>query len=236
MQAPRHAIIIPACNEAECLGAVLDELHGVGIGAPAIVRVGVNGSRDETAKIARERGVIVAETSARGYGHGCLVAIESALQQYEVETLIFFAADGANDPRDLPALIAGYENGHNLVLGQRTGVAENRRVMPWKHRLANRLLGAWCGVLTGRMFRDLGPLRLIETKLFRRMNLRELTYGWTIEAQIRAVQLGANILEIPVHERPRLAGQQKVSGVSLRQTLRVGAAIFAAGWRTKRRN
>ena len=99
--------------------------------------------------------------------------------------------------------------------------------------VANRLFGILVGLLTGRFFTDLGPLRLIERDLFHALHLREWTYGWTIEAQIRAVLLGANIVEIPVRERARLAGEQKVGRVSWTRTLSVGMKIAAAGVRTR---
>ena len=107
--------------------------------------------------------------------------------------------------------------------------------MGWPHVLANRLLGAWCGLLNGRWFRDIGPLRLIERELFHRLRLREWTFGWTMEAQVAAARLGASMVEIPVRERPRLAGEQKVSKVNWRRTLFIGGQIALAGWRTRRR-
>jgi hypothetical protein len=59
-----------------------------------------------------------------------------------------------------------------------------------------------------------------------------MTFGWTIEAQIVAAKCGAKICEIPVRERLRLGGWQKVSGVSWRRTLAIGCQIVAAGFRT----
>ena len=86
--------------------------------------------------------------------------------------------------------------------------------------------------MAGRRFRDIGPLRLIERRLFHRLALQEWTYGWTIEAQISAAFQGAALVEVPVRERPRLAGEQKVSKVNWRRTLSVGCQIVRAGWRT----
>ena len=81
---------------------------------------------------------------------------------------IFFAAEGANDPADLARLLDAYARGSNFVLGCRTGLRQsgNREVMGWSHVVANRLLGAWCGLLTGRWFRDIGPLRPDRTRTF----------------------------------------------------------------------
>jgi len=232
----RYAVVIPACNEAACIGAVLAELSGALDPDRFILAVGINGSNDATLRLAREFGaqLIVAETASRGYGYGCQVAIDAvelATKESPVSGYLFVAADGANNPRDVVALVEKHREGFDMVLGSRTLRAASRSVMGWRQVLSNRILGAWCGILTGRFFADLGPLRFIDRSLFQQMQLHEWTYGWTIEAQIRAVQLGARICEVAVDERPRVAGNQKVSGVSWRHTIAVGAQIIAAGWR-----
>jgi glycosyltransferase involved in cell wall biosynthesis len=230
---PRIGIVIPACDEAPCIGAVLGELLQVVDANDYVVAVGVNGSSDATAAVARQFPVVVAETDARGYGHGCVAAIEALRREWpSVSAYIFFAADGASEPRDIERLATAYRSGAEFVLGSRTGLRRNWPAMTLPHVIANFTLALWCTLLTSRWFSDLGPLRLIERRLYEAMQLRELTYGWTIEAQIAAAQLRASILQLPVHERPRIAGAQKVSGVSWRRTFSIGCRIFAAGWRT----
>jgi glycosyltransferase involved in cell wall biosynthesis len=232
---PEIAVIIPACNEAACLGAVLDELLGAIDLEKLVIAVGVNGSTDASAEIARSRPVLVAETAARGYGYGCQAAINLTNNLCpSVRAYIFCAGDGANAPHDLARLTALFEQGYDFVLGSRTLRLGNWRAMTLRHMAANAMLGLWCGVLTGRRFTDLGPLRLISRPLFERIASREMTFGWTIEAQIAAVGLGAAIYEIPVTERRRIAGEQKVSGVTWRRTLGIGWQILAAGYRTWR--
>jgi hypothetical protein len=76
---------------------------------------------------------------------------------------------------------------------------------------------------------------LIERKLFEAIAPREMTFGWTIEPQIAAARLGAAICEVPASERPRLAGTQKVSGVTWRRTFAIGCRILAAGFRARLR-
>ena len=239
----RYAVIIPACNEAACIGAVIGELKAVLDEGKFMIAVGVNGSTDATFEIAKSCGVMAAQAAQRGYGYGCQAAVEavnaSLAPGEEVAGYLFVAADGANDPRDIAALVEKHQRGFDLVMGARTTLSKNRGVMNPQHVLANRVLGLLCGVLTlgygARWFADLGPLRLIDAGLFRRLALQEWTYGWTIEAQVRSVMLGAAVCEVPVLERPRLAGEQKISGVSLRKTLSVGRQIFLAGWRTRQK-
>ncbi|HEU4357027.1 MAG TPA: hypothetical protein VFR54_01090, partial [Xanthobacteraceae bacterium] len=58
------------------------------------------------------------------------------------------------------------------------------------------------------------------------LGMRELTYGWNIEMQMRAARAGLRILEIPVDYHRRRGGSSKVAG-SLIGTLRAGARILA---------
>lgn len=230
------AIIIPACDEEECIGPVLDELLAALGGEKFIIAVGVNSSADRTAEIARERGVLVAETHERGYGHGCQAAIDLVSGAApQVRAYIFLAGDGASDPRDVRSLVKAYEQGHAFVLGARTAALRNWRTMHVSHVIANFAVALWCGLLAGRWFKDLAPVRLIDRELFETIAPREMTFGWTIEPQIAAARLGASICEVAASERPRLAGQQKVSGVTWRQTFIIGCRILAAGWRARLR-
>jgi len=225
-------IIIPACNEEACIGPVLEELLAVIQPRKYAVAVGVNDSSDRTAEIARRYPVVVAETSARGYGHGCMAAIAGLTRTNPgVGAYVFFAGDGASDPRDIVRLVAAYEQGHAMVLGARTTSPRNWRAMTLPHVVANLALGLWCGLLSGRWFRDLGPLRLIERRLFETIAPREMTFGWTIEPQVIAAMSGATICEIPARERDRFGGEQKVSRVSWRRTFHIGCQIVAAGLR-----
>ena len=232
-ETPRIGIVIPACDEAPCIAAVLGELLAVVGRDKYAIAVGVNGATDRTAELARGFGVVVAETDTRGYGHGCMAAIDALRREApNVEAYVFFAADGASDPRDVLRLAEAYERGSDFVLGSRTGLTSNWPAMHVSHVVANFALGTWCTVLSRRWFTDLGPLRLIERRLFEAMSLRELTYGWTIESQIAAASLGARITQLPARERPRIAGMQKVSGVSWSRTFTIGCRIVEAGWRT----
>jgi glycosyltransferase involved in cell wall biosynthesis len=141
---PSIGIIIPACDEEACLGDVLDELLGTVDPKKFAVIVGVNGSSDRTAQIARDRGVLVTETSRRGYGHGCVAAIDLAKRTLpSLRAYIFFAGDGASDPRDLATLVSAHDAGADLVLGARTGRLSNWRTMKFSHVLANFALALW---------------------------------------------------------------------------------------------
>jgi hypothetical protein len=57
------------------------------------------------------------------------------------------------------------------------------------------------------------------------LGMREPTYGWNIEMQMRAAAAGLRILEIPVDYHCRIGGSSKVAG-SLRGSIKAGARIM----------
>jgi hypothetical protein len=82
--------------------------------------VGVNGSSDRTAEIARARRVCLRNgtTGLWAWLPGCDRPGNG--RHSELRAYIFFAGDGASDPRDVRTLVDAYEQGYAFVLGART--------------------------------------------------------------------------------------------------------------------
>jgi len=58
----------------------------------------------------------------------------------------------------------------------------------------------------------MSPFRAMRVDRLRRLGMREATYGWNLEMQMRAAAAGLRIREIPVDHRRRRGGVSKVSG------------------------
>ena len=231
----RVAVIVPVCNEEQALPGVLEGLCAVARAEGWLIAVGINGSTDRSETLARDAGVVVGVTRARGYGHGCLAGIDAALRaDPSVAVYAFAAGDGATDPADLRRVVARLREGFDLVLGERVSLPENRGPIGAARTAGNRWLARWAGWLGGRAFLDLGPVRAIRRQWLERIGPREMHLGWTIEMQVRAARLGARIDESPVRELPRSAGVQKVSTGSVWRRGAVGLAIARAGWAAAR--
>jgi hypothetical protein len=56
------------------------------------------------------------------------------------------------------------------------------------------------------------PFRAIRRDALEGLAMREETYGWNLEMQMRAARAGLRILEVPVNHRRRTGGASKVSG------------------------
>jgi hypothetical protein len=96
--------------------------------------------------------------------------------------------------------------------------------MLWHQVLAGHVAGWGIGVLYGVHYSDMCAFRAIERRALEGLQMREMTYGWNVEMQMRAAKEKLRILEIPLPCRARAGGRSKVAG-SLRGTLRAGSRI-----------
>src|ERR1700736_3023143 len=109
-------LVIPAWNEAEAIGAVLDEVPRA---AADQILVVVGGATDTTAAVARSHGARVLVQPAPGYGAACWAGAELALAE-GAEVVASLDGDYADPPADLPRLLAPLQDGRaDLVLGRR---------------------------------------------------------------------------------------------------------------------
>ena len=96
--------------------------------------------------------------------------------------------------------------------------------------LAGHLVGFILRLLYGVRYTDMGPFRAIRRDALERLRMREETYGWPLEMQMKAARARLRILEIPVNHRCRTGGESKVSG-TLRGTFVAGTRIIATLFR-----
>jgi glycosyltransferase involved in cell wall biosynthesis len=213
------SVIIPTYNEAEAIAGVIREFPG-DIVQEVIVADG--GSTDGTQDIARAAGARVLD-AGRGYGRACQAGADAAVSS----VLVFLDGDGA-DRGDLLGLIAGpvLAGTHDFVLASRTRGPRDPGAMLWHQVLAGRVAGWSMGALYGVRFSDMCAYRAIGRDALRRLDMREMTYGWNIEMQMKAARAKLRIEEVTVPYRCRVGGRSKVAG-SLRGTMRAGGKIVS---------
>ncbi len=85
-------------------------------------------------------------------------------------------------------------------------------------------------LLYGVSYTDMCPFRAIRRNALEKLGMKEQTYGWNLEMQMRAARAGLRILEVPVNHRCRTGGESKVSG-TLRGTFVAGTRILATLFR-----
>jgi glycosyltransferase involved in cell wall biosynthesis len=215
---PRVVVVIPAVDEEEAIARVVSEVP------PVVEQVIVvdNGSRDDTAARARAAGARVVREPRRGYGQACLAGIAAAP---EADVYAFLDGDHSDYPEQLPALLAPILAGEaDLVVGSRHLGRRAPGAHPWHAVLGTRLCVALMNRLIGTEATDLGPFRAITAPALRRLDMRERSFGWTVEMQVKARRRGLRVREVPVDYRPRI-GRSKVSG-TLSGSVRAGAGIL----------
>lgn len=117
-----------------------------------------------------------------------------------------------------------------MVIGSRVlGQASAGALLPHQ-RFGNALACFLIRLFWHHRYSDLGPFRAIRRDCLERLHMQDRNYGWTVEMQIRAVQLGLRIVEIPVSYGVRVAGENKVSG-NLRASVRAGWIILKTVFR-----
>ena len=213
-------VAIPTLNEQDSIEAVVCDLQRVGVNR---IVVADGGSTDATAERALRAGAEVID-AGRGYGRACIAAADMAADN---DVIVFMDGDGADDPGSIGAMVAPIQSGsHDFVIGSRVRGEREPGSMAWHQVGAGLLAGLGMRALYGVRYTDMGAFRAIRRSTLLQLGMREMTYGWNIEMQMRAARAGLRILEIPVPYRRRTGGVSKVAG-SLRGTVRAGSRILA---------
>jgi glycosyltransferase involved in cell wall biosynthesis len=213
-------VVIPTFNEAESIAAVVAEIPRGLVGR---VIVADGGSSDGTAEEARRAGAEVIAVG-RGYGLACRKGAEAAAAG---DIVVFMDGDGADDPVAIATLVAPIRSGTcDFVIASRARGAREPGSMAWHQLLAGRIAGSLTRLLYGVRYTDMCAFRAIRRDTLMQLGMRELTYGWNLEMQMRVARAGLRVEEIPVDYRRRIGGESKVAG-SLRGSIKAGLKIVS---------
>ena len=216
------SVVIPALNEEEPIAEVVREVIATEIPREAVVVD--NGSTDQTAERARNAGAKVV-SAPRGYGRAC--AAGAAAVSQECDLIVFLDGDGSDVPGFIPTLVEPIISGtHDFVIGSRSRGKREPGSMNAQQIFAGHLAGFLIRTLYGVRYTDMCAFRAIRRGSLEKLAMREETYGWNLEMQMKAARAGLRILEIPVDHRCRKGGVSKVSG-TLRGTFVASFRILA---------
>ena len=214
------AIVMPARNEEEALPRVLAEIP---VGAVDRIVVVDNGSEDGTARVAQEGGAEVVAEQRPGYGRACQAGLAHLLED-PPSIVVFLDADHSDYPEDLTVLLSPLlDDEADFVCGSRVELAGSG-VLPSQVRWGNGLATWMIALLFGHSYSDMGPFRAIRWESLQGLQMQDPAYGWNAEMQVKALQRGLRVLEVPVRYRQRI-GQSKISG-TLKGTLLAGHGII----------
>lgn len=215
--------IIPVLNEAGAIGPTVAALPRDIVDAVLVVD---GGSRDTTVAEARAAGAAVIVERRAGYGRACLTGAEIARQRGAAIAL-FLDGDGADPAEAAGCLIEPIlANRADFVLASRTRGRREAGSMGLHQVLSGKLIGIGIGLVTGVRYSDMSAFRAIRLDRLAALPMREMTYGWNLEMQMRAARVGLRIEEIPLPYRRRVAGTSKVAG-TVRGTVKAGLRILS---------
>ena len=217
----RVSVVIPALNEeAPIAGVVRAVPRAI---ADEIIVVD-NGSTDDTSERARQAGARVVAEPQRGYGRACHAGARAVAPDCEI--VVFLDGDGSDCPELMEKLVGPIAAGtHDFVIGSRIRGHREKGSMNFQQVLAGRVAGMLLRLLYGVRYSDMCPFRAIRREALEQLGMREMTYGWNLEMQMRAARSRLRILEVPVNHRRRIGGESKVSG-TLQGTLLASGRIL----------
>lgn len=220
-------IIIPVRNEEESIPHVIRDIQGLNLINDRSIIVVDNGSTDKTASVLEEFEITYLFEPEKGYGNACKKALDyiSSLEN-KPEWIIFMDGDRSDFAGDIPVLLHYFKTQNaDFITGDRTGFPGINAGLQDIQRFGNTLICYLLNLISGVRFRDLGPLRLIRYNHLVDLNLKDRTWGWNLEMNIKAIHKNLKILEVPVRYRNRYSGKSKISG-NWKMILPVGFKIL----------
>lgn len=214
------AVIIPALNEEETIADVVQAIPRELAGDVIVVD---NGSTDATAERAACAGAQVVSEPRRGYGRACAAGVQALNSDCEI--VVFLDGDGSDCPELMSRLIEPIIEGkYDFVIGSRIRGEREGGSLNFQQVIAGKVVGILLHKLYRVRYTDMCPFRAIRREALEHLGMREMTYGWNLEMQMRAARANLRILEIPINHRRRAGGTSKVSG-SVRGTCLAAARI-----------
>jgi hypothetical protein len=206
------AILIPAYNEAENIGVVLDQMPKEVCGVATEVLVVDDGSRDGTGDVAAEHGAPVARHVTNRGGGAALRTGYRLMVESGALIVVTLDADGQHLPSEMPRLV-------EPVLSGEVDVAHGSRVLGHADRntrarelgivFFNRLVS----FITRTHVTDCSNgYRAVRTTVLPQLVLRQEQFH-TSEFMIEAIKRGVPAKEIPITVEQRLHGHSKKPAV-----------------------
>lgn len=216
-------VIIPAYNEEDAITSVLNEIPKERVRE---IIVADNNSTDATAEKAFQWGAKVIPAKFQGYGAACLAALDYIRsKEVKPDVVVFLDADHSDYPEEMENLLFQIENNNaDLVIGNRIAEKREKGSMTPQQIIGNKIATFMIRVLFQYKYHDLGPFRAARFLSLEKMQMKDKTYGWTAEMQVKALNHRLKIEQIPVSYRRR-KGVSKISG-TIKGTVLAGVKII----------
>ena len=232
-------LVLPAYNEAENIGWVLDSLRDAGVTEYVDVLVVDDGSSDDTGRIAKRRGFeVVTQVYNMGYGAALQTAYKYATDK-GYSYLIQMDADGQHDIANIDVMLAKLKRPSDsedgpapvIVIGSRfLKGAESFPTSPVKKPIIAMFRGIVRAVTGTKITDPTSGLWGINRRTFRYLAVRDnfdIKYS-DVNMILQMLMLGYRVEETPAIMHERIAGTSMHSGV--RKALVYGIVMSFSTW------
>jgi Glycosyl transferase family 2 len=206
------AILVPAYNEAENVGQVLDLMPAEVCGVQTSVLVVDDGSRDGTGDVAAEHGAVVARHVINRGGGAALRTGYRLMVDSGAKIVVTLDADGQHLPSEMPRLVQPVLDGEvDVAHGSRVlGEADDNH---FARELGIVFFNRLVSTITRTKVSDCSNgYRAVRTTVLPQLVLRQEQFH-TSEFMIEAIKRGVPAKEIPVTVAKRLHGHSKKPAV-----------------------
>jgi hypothetical protein len=207
------AVVIPAYNEAENVGKVLDLIPAEVCGRETAVLVVDDGSRDGSGDVAAEHGAIVARHVVNRGGGAALRTGYRLMADSGAEIVVTLDADGQHLPSEMERLV-------QPVLDREVDVAHGSRVLgeadgnAFTRELGIVFFNRLVSFITRTKVSDCSNgYRAVRATVLPQFVLRQEQFH-TSEFMIEAIKRGVPAKEVPVTVAKRLHGSSKKPAVA----------------------
>lgn len=220
---PDIRVVIPAFNEQNAVGLVIEEIPKDLVSEVVVVD---NGSTDNTFQVAKEKGATALSETRRGYGQACLKGLDHIHKSSTPpDIVVFIDGDHSDYPEEMTKLVEPIiHEDVDMVIGSRALGQKEKGAMTPQQVFGNWLATTLMRWFYGTSYTDLGPFRAIKYDRLVAMGMKDTNYGWTVEMQLKAAKRKMKTVDIPVNYRVRI-GKSKVSG-TVKGTVMAGYKII----------
>ncbi len=202
-------VLMPVLDEVENLKWLLPQL----VDRWNVIIVD-NGSTDGSFELAQRENVVSIMQPRRGYGSVVKMGIDHLIENKLIADdgiVIVFDADASSPVSEIDPLVnLAKSHQSSMVLAQR--MQQERGSMPVHAKFGNWLQPFLIGLITGYRYKDMGPMRALSIRAYKDMELEDVSWGWNVEMQIKAVTRGVKIVERDIQYFKRKFGHSKISG------------------------
>ncbi|MCM8779992.1 MAG: glycosyltransferase family 2 protein [Candidatus Omnitrophica bacterium] len=189
----KYCVVIPTYNEAKEIGAIIWRLREHNLD----VLVVDDGSKDDTAKIARNAGAnVLINKKNEGKGKALIKGFEWCLKN-GFDAVLVMDGDGQHHPDDVKLFLDAAESKNAaFFLGNRMHSSKGMPLIRW---LTNVFMSLLISCVAGQKISDSQcGFRLLKKELLQKLDLKSAKYEIESEMLIKASRLGYEIVPVNI--------------------------------------